>query len=203
MKRPRGKRAKRTGHEAIQRVAADVERDVTKKPGACDSPAMGPNQDDGKTPKKGDDNGGKGEGGGKPDETPAGPLDLSKLGFGGLVGRDDPGAAPQPRPPKGPFKEKPLTPEQERDVEEAEQWLQEFREEFGLEPFDRSKTVEGPPLTPEDHQAIIRFDDGRSDREEWIRVDANIRRFTNWYDAWREAAMDALRQWGESERGRN
>jgi hypothetical protein len=165
---------------------------------------MGPgtnSEDDKRKPEKG----GKKDGSGGAKESGEGPLDLSQLGFKGEAGHDEPVGSSKPiklpSPESVPADE--LLDDDTPEEKAQRAALREEARKLGIVPWDKSRMVQGPPVTPDDIQTMFIFARGTIDRDSALRLEAKIRQYRNWYDAMSEVMDIVGKEIGEAYRRRN
>lgn len=155
--------------------------------------------------------GGKGQddaGGARPENAAGAPFDLSQFGFGIPAGGDGTEAAQTPKRP-APGQQNPIVLTEEEAWEEGveEERLRKLGEPFENLAIDRSKLLDGPPLTPEEHAALWRLNRGQMKshelRDERLRLHRMVATYRNWFEANSEILDRLLREIGDQIRGQN
>jgi hypothetical protein len=169
---------------------------------------MGPETDPEGEKKKPQKDGGKGKDGGgapKPEKSEEGPLDLSQFGFKRIAGGDEPAGSSKPieLPRSKSVPEDALVDEDTSEEKAQRAAIREEARKLGIEPWDKSKMVEGPPLSPDDIQNMHRFFRQGIDLDTRFRILDYCGRYRNWHDAFEEALFAFGRELAEGLRRQN
>jgi hypothetical protein len=169
---------------------------------------MGPGthpEDERKKAHEGDKEGNDDAGGPVPERPGEGSLDLSQYGFKGGAGRDEAAGSSKPielpRPKSVP--EDALVDEDTSEENAQRAAIREEARKLGIEPWDKSKMVEGPPLSPDDIQNMHKFFRQGIDLDTRLRILDYCRRYRNWHDAFEEALFALGRELAQGLRRQN
>jgi hypothetical protein len=185
--------------------------EVARSVVSCDGFGMGPEtnpEDEKRKLQKGEGNKGDDPSGARPENASGAPFDLSQFGFCEAWGGDGTEAALTPKR-LAPGQRKPIVLTEEEAWEEGleEERLRKLGEPFEFLAIDRSKLLDGPPMTLEEHAALWRLNRGQMKgpelRDERLRLHRMVATYRNWFEANSEILDHLLREIGDEIRGQN